>query len=75
MDNKLFIFACIISCISFTFLAAMVFIPMPSSGVEFAKPIAGFLMGVGLSTILNYYYGSSKGSADKTKFFGKNEPE
>jgi hypothetical protein len=71
MDNKLFIFACGVCGVALLFLAAIVFLPIPETGQEHSKTIAGFLMGVGLTTILNYYYGSSKGSADKNDLLKK----
>jgi hypothetical protein len=51
---------------SFAFLFMVTFLPLPATGVEHAKTIVGFLLGVGISTILQYYWGSSSGSADKS---------
>lgn len=75
VENKMFIFACGVCGIALLFLAAIVFLPIPETGQEHSKTVAGFLMGVGLTTILNYYFGSSKGSADKTKIIEKDSHE
>lgn len=51
---------------SFAYLFMVTFLTLPTSGVEHAKTIVGFLLGVGISTILQYYWGSSSGSTDKS---------
>ena len=43
---------------------------LPIENLEFFNAILGYVMGVS-STIFAYYYGSSKGSADKTTMIGK----
>jgi predicted CDP-diglyceride synthetase/phosphatidate cytidylyltransferase len=52
---------------SFGYLFMVTFLTLPTSGVEHAKTIVGFLLGVGISTILQYYWGSSSGSAEKSE--------
>jgi len=56
---------------SFGYLFMVTFLVLPESGVEHAKTIVGFLLGVGISTILQYYWGSSSGSADKSETISK----
>ncbi len=60
------IMACSIIGISFGYLFAVTFLNLPATGQEHAKTIVGFILGVGVSTLLNYYWGSSSGSADKS---------
>ena len=54
----------------FLLIALIVFVPIPESGTEHAKYVLAFLLGVA-STIISYFWGSSKGSADKTDILGK----
>ena len=62
---------------SFAYLFMVTFLVLPESGVEHAKTIVGFLLGVGISTILQYYWGSSSGSASKSETIDEklNEPQ
>ena len=51
---------------AFGYLAAVTFFNMPGPGAEHSKTIVGFLLGTVVGTILQYNWGSSKGSKDKT---------
>jgi len=53
--------------VSFGYLFMVTFLELPETGVEHSKTVVGFLLGVGISTILQYYWGSSSGSADKSE--------
>ena len=50
-------------------VAMLIFIPVPETGLEHAKYVLSFLLGVA-STIVTYFWGSSKGSADKNDILG-----
>jgi hypothetical protein len=56
--------------IVFLLVAALVFVPIPASGEEAAKYVLAYLLGVG-NSIVGYFWGSSKGSADKTEIMGR----
>lgn len=45
--------------VCFLYLFMVTFLKIPTTGQEHAKTIVGFLLGVGLSTVINYYWGSS----------------
>ena len=51
--------------IGFLFLIAIVFLPIPETGLKYADTVIGFLIGTVLSTVYGFYFGSSLGSRDK----------
>jgi hypothetical protein len=59
--------ACAIFFICFLYLFLVTFMSIPQSGIEHAKTITGFILGVGISTLISYLWGSSKGSAAKSE--------
>lgn len=59
-------YASFITSISFLYIFWITFGTIPLANVRFADTILGFLLGVGLSNIIVYFFGSSKGSRDKT---------
>ncbi len=65
------IMACAIIGIGFAYLFMVTFLTLPESGKDHAKTIVGFILGVGISTLLNYYWGSSSGSAVKSETIDK----
>jgi len=52
--------------VSLLFVALCVFIELPASGVDNAKYATGFLLGTCISTVITYYFGSSRGSEKKS---------
>lgn len=44
---------------------------IPESNIRFADTILGFLLGTIIATIINFFLGSSKGSADKQEIINK----
>lgn len=62
--------ACIIG-VSFAYLFMVTFLTVSATGTDHAKTIVGFILGVGVSTLLNYYWGSSSGSANKSNTIAK----
>ena len=59
-------YASFITFVSFMYIFFITFGTIPEANVRFADTILGFLLGVGLSNIIVYFFGSSKGSKDKT---------
>jgi hypothetical protein len=48
---------------------------IPSDNIRFADTILGFLLGTIIATIINFFLGSSKGSADKQDFINQLKKE
>lgn len=59
------------SLASVIYLYAVTFFEIPKDNHRVVDTILGFLMGTLIATIVNYYLGSSKGSADKNKIIDK----
>jgi len=59
-------YASFVTFISFLYIFMITFMVIPESSERFADTVLGFLLGVGLSSIINYFFGSSKSSKDKT---------
>jgi zinc transporter ZupT len=59
------------SITSVIYLFAVTFLTVPKDNHRVVDTILGFLMGTLIATIINYYLGSSKGSADKNKIIDK----
>jgi len=49
------------------YIVAVTFMYVPKENVRIVDTVTGFLLGTVLATILNYFFGSSKSSADKTE--------
>lgn len=52
-------FAGLWSLYAMAYLAALTFLPVPAESRDFANIILGFLTGTVVSTLINYFYGSS----------------
>ncbi len=62
----IYYFAWFWSFVSIIYFFAVTFITIPPSGQNTANTILGFLLGTAVSAILQFFYGSSKSSQDKT---------
>lgn len=56
------------SVVSVVYVFLITFMTIPAANVRFADTVLGFLLGTIIATIINYFYGSSKSSADKNEF-------
>jgi hypothetical protein len=54
------------SIFAVVYICAITFAPIPETSVRFADTILGFLLGTIVATILQFFFGSSKSSKDKT---------
>jgi hypothetical protein len=61
----IYYFAWFWSAISASYFFSVTFIELPQGGRDFANIILGFLLGTAVAAILQFFYGSSKGSQDK----------
>lgn len=62
----IYYFATAWSLFGMIYIGAITFLPIPEASVRFADTILGFLLGVVLSGMFAYFYGSSAGSKEKT---------
>jgi len=68
-----YIYAYIITILTFLFIFAAAFVPvfldaeLPIESWRIIDTVLGFLLGVGLSAIIQFYFGSSSGSAKKSE--------
>lgn len=53
------------------YIGFITFGEIPKDNVRFADTILGFLLGTIMASIVNFFYGSSKGSHDKTSVIAK----
>jgi len=67
----IYYFAWFWSGISAAYFFAVTFISLPEGARDFANIILGFLLGTAVAAILQFFYGSSKGSQDKTELMKK----
>jgi hypothetical protein len=54
------------SVFAVAYILAITFLTIPENSVRFADTILGFLLGTIVATILQFFFGSSKSSKDKT---------
>lgn len=62
----IYFYAIFWSVASAVYIGFITFGEIPKENVRFADTILGFLLGTIVATIINFFYGSSKGSQDKT---------
>ncbi len=66
-NNARILLAIVWSVSSLVIIMAAIFYPIPEQNLGNVNTIIGFVLGTIVSTIVNYYFGSSKGSHDKTQ--------
>ena len=54
------------SIVAMIYIFMITFMTIPEANVRFADTVLGFLLGTIIATVIQYFLGSSKGSADKT---------
>lgn len=64
--NFLYLFTSVWSIFAMTYFGFVTFGTVPTSGVRMADTILGVLIGTVLTGFFNFFFGSSKGSQDKT---------
>lgn len=67
----IYFYAVFWSVASALYIGFITFADIPKDNVRFADTILGFLLGTIVATIINFFYGSSKGSQDKTEALKK----
>ena len=67
----IYYFAIFWSVMSAAYIGFITFGEIPERNVRFADTILGFVLGTLIATIVQFFYGSSKGSQDKTAALAK----
>jgi hypothetical protein len=62
----IYYFASFWSVSAVVYIGFITFATIPKDNIRFADTIIGFLLGTVVATILNFFYGTSKSSQDKT---------
>ena len=65
--NFIYLFTAAWSIFAATYFAFVTFGEVPQSGTRFADTILGVLIGTVMTGFFNFFFGSSKGSRDKTE--------
>lgn len=63
----IYLFALVITLSTFIFDLSFFYVPIPSGNKDIILTIAGVLNSTCLITVINFFYGSSKTSKDKTE--------
>jgi hypothetical protein len=69
--NFIYIFTAVWSIFAMTYFAFVTFGTVAESGIRMADTILGVLIGTVLTGFFNFFFGSSKGSKDKTDALAK----
>jgi hypothetical protein len=64
-------FAAFWGLVAAVFIFVIMFYPIPEQNKRLIDTVLGFLMGTIVSTIISFFYGSSKGSMDKNNLINK----
>ena len=67
----IYYFATFWSCCAALYIGFITFGPIPAANVRFADTILGFILGTVIASIMNFFFGSSKSSRDKTDLLMK----
>ena len=70
--NFLYIFTSVWSVFAMSFFAFASFVPVPDNNQRIVDTIIGVLIGTVLTGFFNFFFGSSKGSKDKTDALMRN---
>lgn len=67
VHNRIFsyAFAALWSIFAMGYIFVITMTDIPEKNIRFADTILGFLLGTVVSTVINYFYGSSQSSKDK----------
>jgi putative flippase GtrA len=55
------------SLVAAGYIGGVTFMNVPQANIRIVDTVLGFLLGTIVATVMNYWLGSSKGSADKTE--------
>jgi hypothetical protein len=61
----IYIYSLLITVFTFTYISLITFVEIGEANRRIVDTVLGFLLGVSLSAIIQFFFGSSKGSSDK----------
>lgn len=67
----IYYFAAFWSVFTASYIAAITFMTVPVANQRVTDTVLGFLLGTLIATIINFFFGSSSGSREKTEMLGK----
>mgnify|MGYP001600220204 CR=1 FL=1 len=67
----IYYYASIVTFITFAYIFLITFISIPELNIRFADTVLGFLLGTLISTMVNFFFGTSSGSLAKTQMIDK----
>jgi len=66
MKHTRLIFAIFWSAVAAAYIAGVTFFDIPEANLRVVDTVLGFVLGTIVASIINFYFGSSQGSKDKT---------
>lgn len=69
-----YIFAGVIVTYAFVFLYMLLWKTIPEGNRDVVTTLSGMIVGGGFTAIISYFFGSTKGSADKTEIIANSSP-
>ncbi len=73
-DVFMYVLAGVIMTYAFTFMTMMLFFAIPTQNKDIVMILSGQLVVGGAAAVYSYFFGSTKGSADKTEMIAKSAP-
>lgn len=70
-DILLYVFSCVIILATLVFFTLLLYKGIPEQNRDLLTTASGVFLGSGWTQILNWWFGSSKGSSDKTELLSK----
>lgn len=74
-DILLYVFSAVIILSTLVWFGILLFIKIPVENKDLITTAAGIFLGSGWTQILNWWFGSSKGSSDKNEILSDNKNE
>jgi len=68
----IYYYASAMSLLAFGFIISITFIPIPPPNIRFADTALGFCLATVMASIINFFYGSSQGSKEKSEELKEN---
>ncbi len=70
----MYVLAGLVITYAFAFLFMLFFKTIPAANKDIITTLSGIIVGSGFMAVINYFFGSTKGSADKTQMIANSQP-